>query len=371
MNIVESTEAYEAWLRKELRGDVVEKDLREKHAKMAADTFQFLRATYWRWAETVETFCPDFDDIPTVLAVGDIHLENYGVWRDADGRLVWGVNDFDEAAEMAYILDPVRLAVSALLAPTRVRLGKTAICTAVAAGYAEGLLSPAPFVLDRDHRTLRRRLVVSEQERTAFWAKIEKRREKAKRKSRRPKPRYVTALRNAMPEQVDGLEFWPRSAGAGSLGRPRWDAYGEWRGGPVLREAKALVMSAWSRARGQARAPIRASEIAGGRYRAPDPWYVIPSDIVTRRLSANSRKLTIKKHPSQLVTLTMLHAMARDLASIHLGTPGRAPTLKKDFSKRRRDWFSAVVGAAAKQVAADQREWAKHWRKLIRAAANT
>ena len=29
--------------------------------------------------------------------------ENFGTWRDADGRLVWGVNDFDEAAVMPWI----------------------------------------------------------------------------------------------------------------------------------------------------------------------------------------------------------------------------------------------------------------------------
>jgi len=32
-----------------------------------------------------------------VLAVGDLHVENFGTWRDAEGRLIWGVNDFDEA----------------------------------------------------------------------------------------------------------------------------------------------------------------------------------------------------------------------------------------------------------------------------------
>ena len=56
-----------------------------------------------------------------VLAVGDIHLENFGTWRDADGRLVWGVNDFDEAAEMPYVLDLIRLATSALVARTAPR----------------------------------------------------------------------------------------------------------------------------------------------------------------------------------------------------------------------------------------------------------
>jgi hypothetical protein len=47
------------------------------------------------------------------MAVGDLHLENFGIWRDAEGRLVWGVNDFDEAHPMAFTNDLVRLAVSA------------------------------------------------------------------------------------------------------------------------------------------------------------------------------------------------------------------------------------------------------------------
>ena len=64
---------------------------------MAKGAFQFLRATYWRWAETIHDVCPELADAPQVLAVGDIHLENFGTWRDVDGRLVWGVNDFDEA----------------------------------------------------------------------------------------------------------------------------------------------------------------------------------------------------------------------------------------------------------------------------------
>lgn len=68
MNIVRSTAAYERWLREQLDGDVVEKDLDEKHARMAADAFQFLRATYWRWAETILTTCPELEDAPSVLS---------------------------------------------------------------------------------------------------------------------------------------------------------------------------------------------------------------------------------------------------------------------------------------------------------------
>ena len=100
---------------RQLGNDIVAGDLHTKHLRMAEAAFPFLRATYWRWAETILDICPEFKGAPSVLGVGDLHLENFGTWRDVDGRLVWGVNDFDEAAEMPYPLDLVRLAASALL----------------------------------------------------------------------------------------------------------------------------------------------------------------------------------------------------------------------------------------------------------------
>ena len=44
------------------------------------------------------------------------------------------------------------------------------------------------------------------------------------------------------------LDIGRRIAGTGSLGRSRWLAYGTWRSGPLLRECKVLVPSAWTRA---------------------------------------------------------------------------------------------------------------------------
>jgi uncharacterized protein (DUF2252 family) len=51
-----------------------------------------------------------------VLAVGDLHVENFGTGRAIEGRLVWGISDFDEAATQAHTNDPVRLATIAFLA---------------------------------------------------------------------------------------------------------------------------------------------------------------------------------------------------------------------------------------------------------------
>ena len=118
MDIVEATRRFEAWLKQRIT--VVEGDLRYKHEQMRADSFLFFRATYYRWAQLWTEHFPKLARAPEVIAVGDLHLENFGTWRDAEGRLVWGVNDFDEAHPMAFANDLVRLAVSAMLAADRV-----------------------------------------------------------------------------------------------------------------------------------------------------------------------------------------------------------------------------------------------------------
>jgi hypothetical protein len=148
------------------------KDLARKHDKMKESAFVFLRATYWRWAETILEICPELAGAPAVLAVGDIHLENYGTWRDVDGRLAWGVNDFDEAAEMPYVLDLVRLAASALLGCAGQSITDGEICAAILQGYRQGLQAPQPIVLDRDHQWLRELVIVPEKDRAKFWEKI-------------------------------------------------------------------------------------------------------------------------------------------------------------------------------------------------------
>src|SRR5260370_15847346 len=83
---------------------------------MTAGSFPFLRATYYRWAERWSAIVGDAAVAPFALAVGDLHVENFGTWRDAEGRLIWGVNDFDEAWPLPYTNDLIRLATSALIA---------------------------------------------------------------------------------------------------------------------------------------------------------------------------------------------------------------------------------------------------------------
>ena len=382
MNIIRSTAAYERWLHKQLNGDVVPKDLDEKHVRMAAGAFQFLRATYWRWAETILKTCPELADAPSVLAIGDIHVENFGTWRDREGRLVWGVNDFDEAAKMPYVVDLVRLATSAVLAEVH-GLSAGRICAFILKGYETGLDDPSPFVLDRGHEWLRREVDVPEEERRKFWDKLdpEKNAKKAKTagKKRKPPRRYVTALESTLPGAGIQLVCWARTAGSGSLGRPRWIGYGLWRGAPVVREAKAVTQSSWTRAHQGARRP-HCAEIAMGKYRSPDPWYTLNGSILVRRLSPNNRKIELaggkKKadggklsRPPDLVNGKMLTAMGRELAAIHLGTDNKKKAVKADLEVRKRGWLLSAAKRAADRVHEEQAEWKAAFRSATGATA--
>jgi uncharacterized protein (DUF2252 family) len=343
-----SAKAYEAWLRTALGDDLVAADLTEKHDKMRAGPFPFLRATYWRWAETVLETCPDLASASPVLAIGDTHVENFGCWRDAEGRLVWGANDFDDAAVMPYPLDLVRLAASALLARGDQEVGAREICAAILEGYAAGLAAPQPFILERDHRWLREAVVLAEPDRAAFWAKF------AAPPARPISPRYRDALRAALPDPAGAFETFPRAAGVGSLGRPRFVARADWRGGPVLREVKAVVASAWTLRHG-GDAAIRAGDVAGGRFRAADPHYRVADGLVVRRLSPNSRKIEAKDAADDLLSRDMLIAMGREIAACHAGDANQAAALQAHFASLPADWLRDHAKAAARQVEADQR----------------
>jgi len=100
MRIAKATASYEAWLGKRIT--LLPADLRRKHAAMAEGVFFFFRATFYRWMQLWPEVCAKECQAPRVLAVGDLHVENFGTWRDVEGRLVWGINDFDEVYELPY-----------------------------------------------------------------------------------------------------------------------------------------------------------------------------------------------------------------------------------------------------------------------------
>jgi uncharacterized protein (DUF2252 family) len=72
-------------------------------------------------------------------------VENFGTWRDSRGRLAWGMNDFDEACELPFTNDLVRLATSAVFAANAVRIEASIemVCELLLTGYGNGLQAVA------------------------------------------------------------------------------------------------------------------------------------------------------------------------------------------------------------------------------------
>ena len=87
VNIVESTRFYEAWLADQT--DLQRKRLALKREQMAAGPFPFFRTTFYRWIQQWRKECRQLEEREedVLLAVGDLHLENFGTWRDSHERV--------------------------------------------------------------------------------------------------------------------------------------------------------------------------------------------------------------------------------------------------------------------------------------------
>src|SRR5262249_31013893 len=153
------TRDYHDWLR--AQGiPLIEDDLRRKRKLLKENPFTFLRGTFYRWAEIWPRVAGEQIEkgklagaAPSVCAVGDLHVENFGTWRDAEGRLVWGINDFDESFPLPYTHDLVRLATSVLLVleegRSAWRVSPRNAVDSILSGYTAGLAAGGtPFVLD-------------------------------------------------------------------------------------------------------------------------------------------------------------------------------------------------------------------------------
>jgi uncharacterized protein (DUF2252 family) len=72
---------------------------RTKFRKMAADPFAFYRGSACLFYADMATMEDRWSDERTsrVWIHGDLHAENFGTYMDATGRIVFDVNDFDEA----------------------------------------------------------------------------------------------------------------------------------------------------------------------------------------------------------------------------------------------------------------------------------
>jgi hypothetical protein len=368
--IGEWTSGYEAWLAGQVPF-VVKEDLEKKHADMAGSPFVFLRGTYYAWAKQFPPALPGLVGAPRVTAVGDLHLENFGTWRDAEGRLAWGVNDFDEASPLPYTNDLVRLATSLALAQNE-RFLKTppeVLAEAFLDAYRSCLDGGgAPVLLGEERRRLREFLLRD------LLRALEERARKRKKRKKVLEPREphevpaacLRALEQALPAGTEEISIQPRVAGVGSLGRPRFLATGLWNGAPVQREAKARVPSAAGWAGGVAGpgATDAFAHLLACAIRSPDPFLHLADGWVVRRLATDTEKIEFSAMalPGPLER-ELASLMGRELANVHGATAGRGRVILADLERRGRKWLPEAADVMTDQTAAAFKAWKKSRRR--------
>jgi uncharacterized protein DUF2252 len=357
MNVIKATRQFEGWLGHHT--DLVKKDLRLKHINMKAAVFPFLRATFYRWAQVWPSVCPDLAKGPKILAVGDLHVENFGTWRDAEGRLIWGVNDFDEAHPIAYANDLVRLAVSAHLASEAgsLPLTKKDICDSVLDGYREGLRTGGlPFVLGENNEWLRLIAESELRDPAHFWAKMDA----LPTVKEEPPSAAVDAIEHLMPTRDLPYRLAHRVAGLGSLGHQRYVAIADWHGGRIAREAKALVSSACDWAKGHSGpSEIFYQTILSRAVRCVDPFVQLRGRWVVRRLSPHCSRIELVTLRAPGKELRLLYAMGWETANIHLGTKNARKPILAHMQKRKRKWLHQATEAMLQMVREDWKTWKK------------
>ena len=353
--IVEATRSYEAWLGAQI--PLIGEDSAYKHEQMRKHPFPFLRATFYRWAQRWPHDAGPLAQAPEIVAVGDLHVENFGLWRDKEGRLVWGINDFDEACRAPYTNDLLRLAVSAMLAAgdDKVDLDERTACEAVVDGYRSAIGGKlAPVVLADRHVWLRKLASKRLRNPHQFWADL--------RKAPEPDPAHVSAtaaiLGSALPKPHKDLQYHHRQSGLGSLGRPRVAAVVEWCGGAVAREAKAVAASGWGWAAGRPgrSEPIHITKVLDEAVRSPDPFLTVDHGWTVRRLAADNSRLELDDLKGG-DHARLLAAMGRETANVHGGLRATRETISHHIAGLDAGLFRDTAGRMRDAAVADRREW--------------
>ena len=356
-NIRQATAGYEGWMRRCTK--VIASDLRLKHEQMKQSPFVFLRGTYYRWAQLWPVLCSDLCGGPKVLSVGDLHVNSFGTWRDAEGRLCWGVDDFDESYPLPYTNDIVRLAASLKIVTDagELNISHKEGCDTILEGYRQCLKEGGrPIVMEEHQQKLGKLGVESFKPPKNFWAKLNRLPAVARPLASDAK----VALEKTLPDPEMKYKIVRRRAGLGSLGQERFVAIASFQGGFIAREAKAVVPSAstWLEGKVGHRQSYYQQAISSA-VRSRDPYQEIVGHWLIRRLSADSNPIDIQDCPKRPDEHLLLHEMGSEAANVHLGTKRQVRNILKDMQSRKANWLRAAAREMARAV---EKEW-KEYRK--------
>lgn len=360
MNIIESTRLFEDWLATQTT--IVRADLAVKHREMCTDPFVFLRATFYRWAQLFPELLPELADAPLVLGPADLHVENFGTWRDSEGRLIWGINDGDEKAPVPFTNDLVRLTTSGRFAIVlgRMKITKADAFSAVARGYRkrmkEGVVKP--FVLAEDHLELGRMAVSRLRSPQLFWQHMQ---EQLTAIAKMP-DEALKILISSLPDDSLPTRHYRRLAGKGSLGRQRFVALAQFEGGLIAREVKAKVQSAWFWANPKTKATMLTKYDESGKHFG-DPSVADKGEWTVRRLAPDCSKIDLASLRANRDEEILFEAMGAETANFHLATGCDPARIVAFLRTLKPNWLHDAAKTMSDATKEDYIDWCRHMRR--------
>jgi hypothetical protein len=360
--ILEATVDFEHWLAKRL--PIIHQDIAVKHRSMAEAAFPFFRATFYRWLQQWSVVCGDLAKAPAVLAIGDLHIENFGTWRDEEGRLIWGVNDLDEVWPGAYTLDLVRLTTSAYLAISAEHLSLTRreASEAIEEGYCDALAAGGKaFVLAEHHQWLRLLALSKLRDPVRFWEKLQQ----CPPYSAKPPAEVRKLIEASFPQPPSPYQLRRRIAGLGSLGHPRILALSSWQGAFIAREAKAIRTSACAWYKRLSFDTLYGPKLVECAVRVKDPCVRFHGHWLVRRLAPDCSRIELASLPKERDEARLLYDMGWETANIHFGSPKAIGEVKRDLASRRGRWLHKAAKAMFKVTLKDWKDWRRGWKKSV------
>lgn len=382
MDIVQTTLTYEKFLQKNIH--LLKDGLALKHTKMSESRFAFLRATYYRWAQLFPTFLADLNNAPRIVAIGDMHLENFGTYRDRKERLVWGVNDFDELDVLPYTNDLVRLATSVIIAirEERLALKPKAACRAILKGYRDRMKRGIrmPFILDsKKNRLLKKWEHNAKRNSESWWKEI----------IALPTidigslPRSVIELleKVGISDPRDTI-FHRRIGGTGSLAHRKIIAIGS---GNMDEMRKSLRRDKHAAAfELKELGPAATEWVDGGNknikwkkremdyiynLRLDDPSLQIKGSWLVRRIAPDCTRIELTRLPTKRAEKHLLYCAGAEVANIHLANLKADKSILCDLRRRRKsqeDWLSISSETMAAIINKDWKEWKRYYSTTIK-----
>jgi len=143
------------------------------------------------------------------------------------------------------------------------------------------------------------------------------------------------------------------------LGRERFVALADWRGGKIAREAKALAPPAyrWARKGGNAKG-IFYEDVLTKSVRSRDPFvHLIGGRWIVRRLAPDCARVELAALPKERDESRLLFEMGFETGNVHLGSRAAVKAVLRDLRTRGSHWLHEAASAMAKATLEDWDDW--------------